>query len=243
MTKSTPVLLVDCVTWAPVYDRSHSLANVGGWFRTVWGDDVHPLEVVHAEAKALPKVANYAGIVISGSPASAYEDLPWIRRLEGVVRECVERNIPLLGVCFGHQVVAQALGGTVERNPRGWEIGDPDIELTEAGQADPLFDGVPARFSAIQSHQDIVTELPEGAVQLSRSALCEQQGFALGNNVRTVQFHPEMGPEHLKFILPPRRERILESSGVDVLEVLSSVQDTPAARKVLTNFRDRFIAD
>lgn len=240
-TLQKPVLVINSVIWSSLYENSHPLWDAGGWFRKAWGDNGNGLAVCHVEDESWPAVEDLSGLVLTGSPASSYHDLPWIRRLEDIVREAARAELPLLGVCFGHQVVAQALGGRVEKNDRGWEIGDPEMSLTTQGAIDPIFEDIPTTFRAIQSHQDIVTELPDGAVHLAKSPLCEYQAFAIGDHIRCVQFHPEMGPEHLEFILTPRRERILKASGIDIQDVLPSVQQTPEARMVFRNFQRHFL--
>lgn len=236
-----PILILNCVTWSPLYDKTHRLWDVGDWFRHAWGATGDTLAVRHIEEDLIPPLPEFSGLVLTGSPASAYDKLPWITRLEDIVRDAAEMGLPLLGVCFGHQVVAQALGGRVEKNERGWEIGDPEMTLTAEGAVDPIFEDTPMTFRAIQSHKDIVTALPDGAVHLAKSPLCEFQAFGVGDAIRCVQFHPEMGPEHLKYILTPRRELILRDSGIDIDDVLPSVKPTPESRTVFRNFHDQFV--
>ncbi|MCA9438879.1 MAG: type 1 glutamine amidotransferase, partial [Candidatus Omnitrophica bacterium] len=183
----------------------------------------------------------YLGVVVSGGPSSAYADLPWIPRLEALICEAVETEKPFLGVCLGHQIAAQALGGKVEKNPRGWEIGDPEVELTEEGKADPFFSGLPPRFRVIQSHQDTVSDLPPGAKLLASSPLCENQSFAIGENFRCVQFHPEMNAEILRFLLTPRRAMLLEKAGIDVEEILPKIRETAESRSLFRTFAQTFL--
>lgn len=236
-----PVLVFNSVNWSDAYDPLDPLWVVGDWFRSAWDGCRHPLEIRHVLDPEPVDLEEYSGMILSGSPSSAYDRDEWIARLSEIIREAVDRKLPTLGVCFGHQLIAQALGGRVEPNPKGWEIGDPEVELTEVGRNDPLFAGTPNPFRAIQSHRDIVTEVPEGAVLLAGNDLTAVQAYALGDHVRAVQFHPEMTPAHLNYILAPRRERILQASGIDIEEVLPTVRPTPDARRIFRNFEDHFL--
>ena len=236
-----PVLVFNSVNWSDAYDPEHPLWNVAGWFERAWEGNRHPLEIRHVQDTRKPDLEEYAGLILTGSPSSAYDAEEWIARLSEVILRAVDRKLPILGICFGHQLIAQVLDGEVGPNPLGWEIGDPEVELTEKGKKDPLFEGIPETFRVIQSHRDNVLRMPEGAVLLASSPLCSIQSFAIGDFLRTVQFHPEMGPEHLQFILPPRREKILASSGIDVNEVLPSIRSTPESRQIFRNFEKHFL--
>ncbi|MCA9410691.1 MAG: type 1 glutamine amidotransferase [Candidatus Omnitrophica bacterium] len=236
-----PVLVFNSVNWSEAYDSSDPLWSVGDWFRNGWNGNERPLDIRHVKDEDYPNLDGYSGLILTGSPSSAYDKDDWIARLSGVILEAVDRKLPTLGVCFGHQLIAQALGGRVEPNPKGWEIGDPEVVLTEEGRADPIFDGIPNSFRVIQSHRDIVTEMPEESVLLASNGLCSIQAYAIGDYLRTVQFHPEMNPEHLRYILGPRREKILESSGIDIHEVLPKVCSTPDSRRIFRNFEKHFV--
>lgn len=236
-----PVLVFNSVNWSEAYDPGDPLWRVGDWYRDAWNGNKRSLEIRHVKDLEYPNLDEYAGLILTGSPSSAYDSEEWIERLKKVILEAVDRKLPTLGVCFGHQLVAQALGGAVELNPLGWEIGDPQVQLTAAGKSDPIFEGIPESFRVIQSHRDQVSRMPEGAVLLATSPLSTIQAYAIGNFLRTVQFHPEMDPKHLKYILTPRRERILESSGIDIDEVLPKVCSTPDSRRIFRNFERNFL--
>ena len=96
----------------------------------------------------------------------------------------------ILGVCFGHQLLAQVLGGRVTRNPAGWELGEVRAKLTGEGRADPLMSGMPQTFSAYSSHGDAVNALPQGALMLAENS-AGVQAFRVGKKCYGVQFHPE----------------------------------------------------
>ncbi|CUH18713.1 GMP synthase [glutamine-hydrolyzing] [Jannaschia seosinensis] len=120
------------------------------------------------------------GWLISGSRHGAYEDHPFIPPLERFIRQAYAARIPIVGICFGHQIVAQALGGKVVKHPEGWALGRQDYEMS---------DGRIIRLNAW--HQDQVRDLPPDAKPIARSAFCEYAMLTYGDRAFTVQPHPE----------------------------------------------------
>ncbi|MFB6070774.1 MAG: type 1 glutamine amidotransferase [Halanaeroarchaeum sp.] len=150
----------------------------------------------------------YDGAVISGSQTSVYDDHEWIRDVESWVRRAVDASVPLLGVCWGHQLIASAFGGTVEYIGR-YEIGYRSIEVLERA---PLFRDIPREFTAFETHSDEVTALPEEATLVAEND-CTVQSFRIGS-AYGVQFHPEYDLETARWIidgkdLQPEREAAL----------------------------------
>ena len=132
----------------------------------------------------LPPDFDFDGIVVTGSAASAYWDEEWIHETCEWVRKAHEKGIPILGVCFGHQLLAAALGGTVE-DMGGFEIGYRDVEHSDS----PLFEGIDEQFTVFTTHGDAVTELPEDADLIAENEY-GIHGFQVGHAFG-VQFHPE----------------------------------------------------
>jgi GMP synthase (glutamine-hydrolysing) len=133
-------------------------------------------------------------VVIGGAGShSVTGEHAFDRPLARFVERWVELGRPLFGSCYGHQFVAQALGGRVETDLARKEIGSFDVALTPAGESDPLFAGLPPRFTVQLGHHDRVTELPPGAIELARSELCPVQAYRLvGRPVWGCQFHVEL---------------------------------------------------
>jgi GMP synthase (glutamine-hydrolysing) len=185
----------------------------------------------------IPGGASLAAVIITGSPASVAERAPWMVRAEAFVREVVQAGTPLLGICFGHQLMAQALGGEVQRNPRGREIGTVEVARLAP---DPLLQGVPDRFLANATHVDSVVALPLGASVLASTALEPHAVLAFGAAARGVQFHPEIDRQVMRGYVDRRRQDLVDE-GLDAQTILAKASDTPAARKLLHNFIELFV--
>ncbi len=207
-------------------------ATVGDAWRGAWSE----LDV-RAEV-ALPPLGDSAALVITGSSHSVTERAPWMLRLEAYARGAIAQELPLFGICFGHQLVAQALGGAVERNPRGREIG---TVLVRREGDDPLFASVPTELVVNATHVDSVTRLPEGARRLASSALEPTQAFAVGRSTRCVQFHPEFdGDVMRRYVLA--RAPLIEEEGGDPALLHARATDAPHAARLLQNFVRHFVA-
>ncbi|MFP8957504.1 type 1 glutamine amidotransferase [Natrialbaceae archaeon A-CW3] len=157
----------------------------------------------------LPETFAYDGVVVTGSRASVYWDEPWIEPAKEWVAEAIDRDIPFLGICWGHQLLADVLGGTVD-DMGEYEVGYSEIEHT--GDS-PLFDGIDSRFTAYTSHSDAVLELPPGATPIAENEY-SNHGYRAGR-VFGVQFHPEFDQATMRKLLHNKeledetRERLL----------------------------------
>jgi GMP synthase (glutamine-hydrolysing) len=160
---------------------------------------------------------------------------PWSERSAGWLREAVAAGTPVLGICYGHQLLAHALGGRVGPNPRGREIGTIELRLDPAARSDPLLGALPARCRAQATHVESVLELPPGARALASSPGDPVQAFAAGPAAWGVQFHPEFDAEVMRAYLEERRE-LLAGEGIDAAGLLRRVEETPQAAGLLGRF-------
>src|SRR5438105_5100061 len=169
------------------------------------------------------------GIIVSGSPLSVTENAPWMLQLGSDLLEVAARGTPVLGVCFGHQLLGRAAGGEVVVNPRGREIGTVRVQLTEAGKRDPLFawaGGAP-EIEVQATHLDAVDPLPPGATLLASNENCAAQAFRLSETVAGVQFHPALWKEAMRDLIISRREK-LAAEDRDALALAVAVRHVKA---------------
>ena len=198
--------------------------------------------VVDARKETLPET-DWAGIIATGSPASTYDGEAWIAQSEDFLRRAADQDVPIYGICFGHQLVAQAFGGTVEKCPRGWELGTVTLHLTPEGQSDLLFSGGPESFLAQMSHGDVVTALPPDAVALAQNEHWPYQAFRLGDRIWGTQFHPEFTAtivenliQSLATALPPGVFHTKPANEPLREWLLATVREAPVAQRCLEKF-------
>jgi GMP synthase (glutamine-hydrolysing) len=236
------VLVVKTGSTHPDVRRAHG--DYDRWFVEALGVASARWSVaeVHLGAPLPERGRGVDAVVVTGSPRSVTERAPWMRRTAAWLRSASER-VPVLGVCFGHQLLAEAFGGEVARNPSGREIGTVRCTLTRAGASDPLFAGVPASFAAQATHEDAIVRMPPGAEVLATSDATEVQAFRIGGRVRAVQFHPEMDASSMRALAVTRREVLLaeargrgEDPEASVRALLAGIAPSPCARRVLANF-------
>jgi len=170
-------------------------ANIGGWLRArgaalstsrLWAGD------------PLPAPEAFDWLIVMGGSMNADEEsrYSWLADEKRAIERAIAARKHVLGICLGSQLIARVLGAKVTRN-RDVEIGWFPIERTQSAVASAVGRALPARAEVFHWHGDTFA-LPEGAVQLARSAACEQQGFAYGERVLALQFHPEMTPESVR---------------------------------------------
>ncbi|MFO0757564.1 MAG: glutamine amidotransferase [Byssovorax sp.] len=193
--------------------------------------------VIDLRTGDLPDPRSTSAFVITGSAANVPTREPWMLRAEAYLRAVVAAETPTFGICFGHQILAQALGGEVQKNPRGREMGTVPIERTAD---DWIFEGVPRVFEANVTHIDTVARLPEGAVALARSPMEDAHAIRFSETCYGVQFHPEIDGEVMRAYISARRE-VLSAEGFAVDEMLSRAHDGDEGRRALRNFVKRFL--
>jgi GMP synthase (glutamine-hydrolysing) len=212
------------------------LGDFEDWIREGLGPGV-AVEVCRVDrGEPLPPARRVAGVVVTGSSAMVSAREPWSEATAAWLADAVGRRTPVLGVCFGHQLLAHALGGEVGPNPRGREIGTVAVRLTEAAEDDPLLGGAGAEVAVQATHQEAVLELPRDAVLLGSSALDPHQAFRVGGaDAWGVQFHPEFSAEVTLGYIRARAGE-LAGEGLDAGRLLAEVRETPRAREVLRRF-------
>jgi GMP synthase (glutamine-hydrolysing) len=196
---------------------------------------------VHLGERPPGMLAGVDQVMMTGSPRSVTEHQPWMRRAGELMLEAAAAKIPVLGVCFGHQLLGELLGVQVRKSPLGREIGTVEVALTPHGERDPLFAGLPRRLWVQTTHEDELPQPPVGAALLATNAHSKVQAFAVGEYLRAVQFHPEVTPEAMRALIAARAQG-LEGSwrgappGERVRTLLCGIRSSPLSRRVLLNF-------
>ncbi len=189
------------------------------------------------EGEALPSPSTLRAVVVTGSSAFVTDRAPWSVTTGAWLKELIGVGTPLLGICYGHQLLAEVLGGEVGMNPAGREIGMVEVELNDAGAADPLLAGLPRTIRVSSSHRQSVLRLPEGARRLASNAATRDQAYAIGERVWGVQFHPEWDHDVISAYLEARFDT-LEAEGLDVGALLARAQPSPHGLAILNRFAE-----
>jgi GMP synthase-like glutamine amidotransferase len=195
------------------------------------------IRVVAGEMPAGPHDAE--GWIVTGSRHGVYDGLPWIEPLKAFLRACVAGRVPVVGICFGHQILAEALGGRAVKSDRGWALGVQDYEIVNRPD---WLSHVPDRFSVRALHQDQVVALPEGATVLARSPHCELAAVAYGDpadpDAVSLQPHPEFGAEFMDDLLALRAGVAfpVESADAARATLVRPVQNDAWARLIVDYF-------
>jgi len=211
------------------------------WFAQSMGHaDLLQIDVFRQQP--LPPEEKLRAVVITGAAAmvSARED--WSERTARWLQRVVQKGIPVLGVCYGHQLLAHALGGRVGPNPVGRQIGTVPAQLCGKSKKDPLFAHLPDCFYVQTSHSEVVLELPPGAERLATSPLDDNFVIRFAENVWGVQFHPEFSRAvMMKYIQYRADDLCLEGLNPD--ELLAKTTETAEARTVLSRFAQMYDAE
>jgi GMP synthase-like glutamine amidotransferase len=194
------------------------------------GFDFRTFAVVDGEFPQGPHDAE--GWLITGSRHGAYEDHPWIPPLEQLIRDIYAAGVPLVGICFGHQIIAQALGGKVEKFKGGWSVGRTEYD----------WNGEKMALNAW--HQDQVTEKPAEAQVVATSPFCANAALVYGDRAFTVQAHPEFSRPFLADMIDKRGRGIVPDPLLDAAKALvdQPIDDAALADRIARFFTERAAA-
>ncbi len=195
-----------------------------------------PVSVIKImDGEALPPVESLSGVIITGSPAMVTDQTEWMQKLSAWIPQVLKQQVPLLGICFGHQLLAQAMGGRVDYHPQGREIGTVAIHLTTEGKQDKLLGVLPASFMAHATHAQTVTRLPPSAHRLAENPIEANHAFRLGDNAWGLQFHPEFSADIMRAYINEQTGPLL-NQGHDVGALQEAIVHTEAANALLGRF-------
>lgn len=169
------------------------------------------------------------GWLITGSKFGAYDDLPWIAPLEDFLREAYANDIPIVGICFGHQILAQALGGKVAKYAGGWSVGRVKYQLDGLAEDLPLY----------AWHQDQVISLPPDATVAGSTDFCRYAALSYGNKAYTVQPHPEFTKDYIVDLLDARKSTLPAEAAEQARQSIESgvTRSTVMADKIADFFK------
>ena len=188
MSDSKHVQIISC--GPGLKDINCSYGRSFDWVSEMIKDKVSSIEVVKVYDNELPTYEPENVWIITGSRYSVYDDINWIKSFSNTIKKAVDLKVPMLGICFGHQIICNALGATVKNNSMGWELGSSDVCLTKKGKESRLFNCFKSTFSVYQSHQDTVIDVPASVDILAQNKY-GIQSISFNNTVFGVQFHPE----------------------------------------------------
>ena len=218
---------------------SSLIPRFGGYadmFKDLLGAD-RDYAMFDVETGQLPGAADACdAYLVTGSPAGVYDDLPWIAPLEAFLRGAKGRA-KLVGVCFGHQIMAQAFGGRAEKSAKGWGLGLQSYDVWET--ADWMTDAAP--FAVTVAHQDQVTQVPPGARALAGNAFTENGLLSYTDQPAiSMQCHPEFSVEFARALFDERSERL--ALGHQALDAIDSL-NAPSDRERVGRWIDRFLLE
>ncbi len=184
-------------------------------------DDVELVTYNVVNGEMPDRATECAAWLTTGSRYSVNDDEQWIRDLEEFVREVAEDRVPLVGVCFGHQLIAKALGGSVVRSERGWGVGIKEVEIADG--LDWAKNAGSCRVASV--HQDQVDRLPPDAEILGWNDHCPVSMMSVGSTILGLQGHPEMGPDYIEAVVQMRKGTLIPEDVAD--EGLASLVNEP----------------
>lgn len=207
------------------------LLQIGGVKST---DTIEAYDVVQGY---YPSHDKFDAVLITGSRHSAYNEDKWIIDLVDFTKKCVDNGVKIVGICFGHQILARALGVPVIVNSKGWEVSITTVETTEVGKK--VFPELNDRpISIMQMHRDIVSRVPDGTQLLARNSVCEIQGFYAENHFLTLQGHPEFVGEVVKRMVQVRHSQGIfnDELAQSALSRVEDQNDGPILAKAIVRF-------
>jgi GMP synthase - Glutamine amidotransferase domain len=185
--------------------------------------------------EAPPNLDDVSAVIITGSHSMVTEEFGWSVFLSEWLRNLAHKSVPILGICYGHQLIVHAFGGSVNYHPHGQEMGTVTINLTEEGRKDPLLKNLPSEFLGHVMHAQTVVKLPPEARVLAENEFERHHAFVLHDRIWGVQFHPEFTADITYEYIEEQRENLLRD-GYDINLLLKSVQEHSFGKLLLNQF-------
>lgn len=196
------------------------------YIQTLLGEDVTDID-------------DFDAYLITGSPRGVYDDDDWIASLHDLIRAIFRAGKPLMGICFGHQIIANALGGKAEKSSRGWGVGIRSVGVTGSS---PLFPDDCQNLDLLYMHQDQVTALPDGATVLMGDEFCPIAAYNIGDQVLCFQGHPEFTQDVVGAIIDHREDAIGHDTSAQGRQSLTRDHDGPIVGQIFNTFLTRALS-
>jgi GMP synthase (glutamine-hydrolysing) len=186
----------------------------------------------------LPEYSECRGVVITGSHDMVTDHLAWSDLLLEWIPGLVSREIPFMGICYGHQLLAEAMGGKVGFHPKGEEIGTVEISLSPDADKDPLFKDIPKFIPVHVTHAQSALKIPAGATILASNDFEPYHAIRIGTCAWGVQFHPEYNTDIMKAYVINQADE-LKASGRNIDEIMMTVKETPHSSAIMKRFAQK----
>ena len=197
--------------------------------------DIYVLDVQQNDE--LPILDKNDAVIITGSHSMVTHEEPWSLELENWLPKLIEDEVPLLAICYGHQLLAKSLGGVSGYHKNGMEIGTVEINLDENAKSDTIFSKLENSFKAHTIHSQTVLELPKNAIKLASNNHDSNHAFRVGNCAWGVQFHPEFDKKVMNYYI----SEVSKKKELNKEELLNKIDDTFVATSILKEFERLFL--
>jgi GMP synthase (glutamine-hydrolysing) len=206
------------------------------WIKSYLEPISQEFSIIDVQAiRNFPDPKKYSGIILTGSHATIMDREDWSERTAAWLPKVIDKEIPLLGICYGHQLIAHAMGGIVDNNPRGSEFGTMEITLTETAKKDALWDNLPEKVFVHTGHKQSVVKLPRGAKVLASSKRDPHTAFVIPPSTWGTQFHPEYNEIIVSGYVKEAVEA-LQAEGQDPDQIQREIKPALEVQSILTNF-------
>ncbi len=198
-------------------------------------DDLNVNVINIQNNETLPAIEECLGVIITGSHTMVTQEFSWSVSIEKFIRTLFTNKIPLLGICYGHQLIAKSLGGTVDYHENGMELGCVEIQSNLQATNDAIFKYLPATFNSHVIHSQSIITLPKHAILLASNDFENTHAFKMEPCTWGVQFHPEFNDYIMKsYIYEASKMKNIDES--DKYRLIENVKDTPEANKIIPLF-------